>query len=471
MADGIWGCAPHQVEIEWRREPGVWIPYLIVGEGPGCFADGKTWDARQPAPTVLAHGIWGSREYQVFLVRRWYEKANNMTTDPTKPPFRVPLMAEISAARGTNSYRGVSTFSGCGGSCLGFELAGFEVLWASEFIEAAREVYQLNHPGVPVDARDVRDVRPEEILEACGVDVGELDFMEGSPPCAGFSPAGKLSSTWGQERKYSETTQRVDDLFFEFARLLRGIRPKVFVAENVAGLARGVSKGYFLEILRELKGCGYRVSARVLDAQWLGVPQRRRRLIFVGVREDLGVEPEHPRPLSYRYSIREALPWLKRVTGRTAPQFRTTESEIEKPMNCIGAHGEMQRFEVEEDAWINGTAIGREWDKLEARNSEGHSKRYFMLWKPDPDQPSPTITQTASQRGAAGVTHPTERRKFTIAELRRLCAFPDDFQLTGTYTQQWERLGRAVPPLMMFYVARSVRSILDKCAGSPAPTA
>ena len=104
-------------------------------------------------------------------------------------------------------------------------------------------------------------------------------------------------------------TQRTDDLFFEYARLLKGLLPKCFVAENVSGLVKGVAKGYFLEILAALKGSGYRVEAGLLDAQWLGVPQTRQRLIFVGVREDLGLPPAFPRPLPYRYSVREALGW------------------------------------------------------------------------------------------------------------------------------------------------------------------
>src|SRR5207248_5858022 len=129
-----------------------------------------------------------------------------------------------------------------------------------------------------------------------GLTAGEVDVMEGSPPCASFSTAGKRQAGWGQVRPYSDTRQRTDDLFFEFARLVRGVRPKVFVAENVSGLVKGTAKGYFKEILRALKGCGYRVEARLLDAQWLGVPQVRQRIIFVGVREDLGVGPAFPKP-------------------------------------------------------------------------------------------------------------------------------------------------------------------------------
>ena len=98
---------------------------------------------------------------------------------------------------------------------------------------------------------------------------------------------------------------------------MEGIKPKVFVAENVSGLVKGVAKGYFKEILSKLKECGYNVRTRLLDAQWLGVPQRRQRLFFIGVRDDLGIEPAFPKPLPYRYSVRDACPWIGRAVHDT----------------------------------------------------------------------------------------------------------------------------------------------------------
>jgi DNA (cytosine-5)-methyltransferase 1 len=112
-------------------------------------------------------------------------------------------------------------------------------------------------------------------------------------------------------------------------------------------------------------------------------------------------------------------------------------------------------FRVEPECDITRFAIGREWDRMGRPGTQ--SDKYFQLVRPDINAPCPTITATAGQTGAAGVTHPTERRKFSIAELKRLCGFPDDFNLCGTYTQQWERCGRAVPPVMMAHIAAAVR--------------
>lgn len=376
--------------------------------------------------------------------------------EPNKPPYKIPSMDEIRAVP-QNGFKAISTFSGCGGSSLGYRMAGFKVLWANEFIEAARDTYAANFPDTIMDPRDIREVSPESILKAIGMKRGELDLLDGSPPCAAFSTAGKRSAGWGEVKDYSDTRQRVDDLFFEFSRLLDGLQPKVFVAENVSGLVKGVAKGYFKEILARLKGCGYDVAARVLDAKWLGVPQSRQRLIFVGVRRDLGVAPAHPSPLPHVYTIKDAIPWVLRATLDTKGQF-TKKGFTGQPSPAItcGKKGSAcDHFRVEAETDISAYAIGKEYDSI--RQGEA-SEKYFSLVKPRIDEPCPTITQTAGGNpGAAGVVHPTEKRKFSIAELRRICAFPDDFILTGRYRQQWERLGRAVPPVMMFHIASAVR--------------
>lgn len=433
-----------------------------------------------------------------------------------KPAYRVPTMNEI-AVLPWNGFNVVSTFSGCGGSCLGYRMAGFKVRWASEFIPAAQETYRANHPDSILDTRDIRLVKPEEILSAIGLKAGELDLLDGSPPCASFSTAGKREAGWGKVKDYSDTKQRTDDLFFEYVRILKGLQPKVFVAENVSGLVKGTAKGYFLEILAALKAAGYKVSAKVLDAQWLGVPQMRQRVIFMGVRNDLPAVPVHPSPLPYRYTVRDALPHILRqadnggfgkggmrdagknpsptigaspVTGNG--NFPPSVVEAQRipiraihdtsglysqgeitdrpcPAITVGVNGinsyhyQIEEQIIEPDSDISRYAIGREWDKLK----EGEqSDKYFQLVKPSLQKPCPTITVAGSwaPSAAASVCHPTERRKFSIAELKRICAFPDDFIMTGTYSQQYERCGRSVPPVMMSHIAKTIRDkVLPLC--------
>lgn len=373
-----------------------------------------------------------------------------------KPPYRVPSMAEIAAVP-WNGYNAISTFSGCGGSSLGYKMAGFRVLWANEFVPAAQEVYRLNHPGTILNTQDIRQISAADVLATIGMQPGDLDLLDGSPPCASFSTAGKREAGWGQVKKYSDTKQRTDDLFFEYARLVNGIQPKVFVAENVSGLVKGAAKGYFLEILIALKECGYNVKAKLLDAQWLGVPQMRQRIIFIGVRKDLGVEAAFPDPLPYRYSVREAIPWINGVEGANGYNGHAFQT-ADQPAATVQ---QSRPVVVEAETDISRFAIGKEWKSI---RQGGKSSKYYQLQRPALDKPSPALTIAHGALSSAGVVHPTEVRRFSIAELKRICAFPDDFQLTGTYAQQWERLGRAVPPIMMNHIAAVIRTeVLDRC--------
>lgn len=178
----------------------------------------------------------------------------------------------------------ISTFAGCGGSSLGYSMAGYRELLAVEWDNHAVECFKRNFPDVPVYHGDIAKLSVADVLARTGVAVGELDVFDGSPPCQGFSTMGK---------------RQLDDdrnqLFREFVRLLRGLQPKVFVMENVSGMVKGKMKLLFAEILKELKASGYQVSARLLNAKYFNVPQSRQRMIFVGVRNDLGIAPSHPR--------------------------------------------------------------------------------------------------------------------------------------------------------------------------------
>lgn len=345
-----------------------------------------------------------------------------------KPPYIIPSMSEISRIR-TSKPTCVSTFSGCGGSSLGYRMAGFKVLWASEFIDAARECYIANAaPYTVVDGRDIREVSASDILSAIDMKPGQLDLLDGSPPCASFSVAGKRERGWGEVRNYSDKSQRTDDLFFEFIRLLKEIQPKTFIAENVSGLVTGTAKGYFLRIMSALDAAGYSVSCRLLDAQWLGVPQSRRRTIFVGVRKDLGILPPHPKPLPYYYTIGEALEGVRKPDGIEEARFIPEGSRTMR-------------------LWRN-TKPGDDFANANERLYGNYA--YFTWIKAHPNKVAQTIIASSY------TYHWSEPRRLTIPELRRICGFPDDFKLLGSFSKRWERLGRAVPPVMMKHIAKTV---------------
>lgn len=354
-----------------------------------------------------------------------------------KPAYKVPSMKEIEELP-WNGYNVVSTFSGGRGSCLGYRMAGYHVLWANEFVEEAQRTYRANHPGVILDTRDIRTVTPESILSSIGKKPGEIDLFDGSPPCCAFSTAGKREKGWNQERSYSDgKSQQIENLFFEYIRILKGLQPKTFIAENVSGLVKGTAIGYFKEFLREMKNAGYKVKAQLLNSKWLGVPQSRERLIFCGVRDDLGLEPVFPKPEPYFYSIYDALQGVK-----------NTDEELEN------AYKPFQGSKLGE--------VVRKMPKNPKKTVSGQDitgKGWFSVNRCSPFEPCGTILQ-----GSQWAIHPSEDRQYTIHELKRITSIPDDFILTGNKSQQWERLGRMVPPVMMMHIAQTVqKEVLDKC--------
>lgn len=136
--------------------------------------------------------------------------------------YKVPSMKEILSLP-WNGYNVVSTFSGGGGSCLGYEMAGYHVVWANEFIPEAQKTYRLNHPNTFLNTQDIRTVTAEQIIKETNIPKGEIDLFDGSPPCCAFSTCGSREKGWGKVRKYSDSAQRVDDLFFEYIRLIRDL--------------------------------------------------------------------------------------------------------------------------------------------------------------------------------------------------------------------------------------------------------
>lgn len=399
-----------------------------------------------PSPAIMARGLGDVSHSQYFLKLDQDGTAMpNATTD--KPIYSVPTLAQIREIP-WNGYKVASTFSGGGGSCTGYRMAGFRVVWANEFVPAAQESYKANaSEHCFLDRRDIKLVQATDILQQCDLEPGELDLFDGSPPCQAFSTAGQRHKGWGKKKGYEHGAEQCNEqLFFDYVRLLEGLQPKTFVAENVSGLVKGTAKGMFLEILAALKATGYKVKCAVLDAQWLGVPQTRTRTIFIGVRNDLELDPVFPTPFPYRYTVADALP-----LDRPAP---AVSASMQSP---YGAHKVSEKVDDEEKnagKSIEGYAIGDEWDNLKPGET---SEKYFQLQKADPDQPSPAICASHGGPSVASVVHPTEKRKFTIDEVKAICSFPADYELKGKYAQQWERLGNSVPPLMMRAVSEQIR--------------
>lgn len=343
--------------------------------------------------------------------------------------YKLPTVQALREQTENNNHKFevVSLFAGGGGSSTGYRMAGGKILAINEFIPEAQNTYASNWPNTYIFKCDIRDLTADDILNQIGKQKFELDILDGSPPCSAFSTAGSKDKGWGKVKKYSDSAQaNVEDLFYEYIRILKGIMPKVFVAENVAGLAKGVAKGYLNDILRKLRSAGYQVTCKILNAKFLGIPQSRNRVIFVGVRNDIWRESmrdnTHPKPFNHIITLKEAFKGL----------VFTDKDRLET---------DLRKYKIYE--MLKGLPIGK-----------SHRKA-FTLSKACPDDVAQCITATTGIVSAGAPKH-WDNRAFTVSEIKRIMSIPDDYVLTGTYQQKVERLGRMVPPLMMKAVADNI---------------
>ena len=356
------------------------------------------------------------------------------------PAYLEACWLEHLAPRQQNAPTVISTFAGAGGSSLGYSMAGFRELLAVEWDDNAVQTFKANFHDVPVYHGDIAKLSVEQVLKMTGLKAGELDVFDGSPPCQGFSTAGK---------------RMIDDprnqLFREYVRLLRGLKPKVFVMENVSGMVKGIMKLVFVEILKELKASGYKVSARLLNAMYFGVPQSRERMIFIGVRDDLGVEPSHPKAAAKTIPARTAIPDLL----ATRSQRINPWIDSMHPSATICKMAESYQV-LSMPADLAEAGIKDSWQM--SRVLKGVEKqKHFGLLRLSPDRPLPTIQKDVGNT-TTGLCHPFEIRKLTIPEIKRLSSYPDSYQMIGDFKDKWARIGNSVPPLFMRSIAKHIRS-------------
>jgi len=343
------------------------------------------------------------------------------------------------------SFKIISTFSGCGGSSLGYKLAGGKILLAVEWDKNAVETYRLNFPDTDIYHGDISKLSVDEIITRTGIKVGELDIFDGSPPCQGFSTAGK--------RILNDPRNQ---LFKEYIRILAGLKPKVFVMENVSGMVKGKMRLIFVEILKELKSCGYNVKAKVLNAKYFNVPQSRERIIFIGVRNDLKLEPKHPKPKSKPIPIKNVIPSIKALRSQQINPW--IDSDKTAPTLCkthVGYKG-LPAF---------NDSYAKLWPRVPIGGSAADviGKGFNSCRKLDPKKVSNTLPKLQTGRGFATLCHPYEPRALTIDEAKIIGSFPENFKFIGSYSEQWARIGNSVPPNFMKAIAEAIKTeILDK---------
>jgi site-specific DNA-cytosine methylase len=363
------------------------------------------------------------------------------------------FMADVRAAADGRKFSFLSMFAGGGGSSIGYRLAGGEGRIVNEFVPEAARTYRANFPECIVDPRDIRDISHSdeavaEFLAKARLAVGEIDVVDGSPPCAEFSFAGRGIGDQDVLRPYSDVKQaNIASLPFDAVDFVHRARPKVFVLENVPAFETRAPDVYQRVLHYARFGEGgvdrrYYVHGAVLVASEYGVPQKRQRLFVIGVRKDVGdtvgfnsdeaICDLFPPPTKVGVTVRSALaglsqreqdvwPWVRSaIVGRLSPLIRELPKELASPQRPNGTK--------------NYTLTRCAWDK-----------------------PAPTLVVTGQRPdGLTGAIHPREDRKFTLPELKRLTGLPDDFVLTGTLGQMAERVCRMVPPFLTKAIAESV---------------
>ena len=340
-------------------------------------------------------------------------------------------------------YTSVELFAGAGGLALGMHLAGFRHVLLNEMDSMACQTLRKNHPEWNVLESDIHQVDFSPLH-------GKVDFLSGGFPCQAFSYAGKkggLNDTRGT-------------LFFELARAVREIRPKVFMCENVKGLLSH-DNGKTLEVIRNaISELGYTlVEPRVLKAIMYQVPQKRERLILVAIRNDIyqtGIRFKWPDPYRRVMSLRDAF-YKGDLYDKDVPKSEGQLYPAKKArvMAMVPEGGDWRDLPIEEQKEYMGGSFYLGGGKT------GMARRLSM------DEPSLTLTCAPAQKQTERC-HPTETRPLTVREYARIQTFPDNWEFEGNLAAQYKQIGNAVPVNLAFAIGRSlIRLFNDIDAQNP----
>ncbi|WP_447501744.1 DNA cytosine methyltransferase [Acinetobacter pittii] len=392
-------------------------------------------------------------------------------------------------------YQVLDLFSGAGGMAEGFLQAGFDIPFASDRSPQAALTYEYRHReqlGYKLDyfCGDVQELAEEKKLrEFLGKEFFNIDVICGGPPCQGFSMAGKRNP---------------DDLRNQLVRsyinILKQVQPKYFVMENVTGILsakfsvyQGQSQHYENELvtkvlLKEFREIGYEnVVVKTLDASDYGVPQRRKRVIFLGTRDDINIHLLHPEPLkTNKISAKDALSDLENIEiGSKEEEYsREAESEYQRDSrkgrtpNSKNKKVKSQKLVNHETSKhtplvierFNLLSPGEDFKKIYNNLSEDQQERYktrkHNCRRMLPSEPSPTVLTLPDD-----MVHYSKNRILTVRELARLQSFDDSFEFLGKRTTggvlrkqetpQYTLVGNAVPPLLAKAIALEIKKNLD----------
>lgn len=324
-----------------------------------------------------------------------------------------------------NGYKVFSCFACGGGSCMGYKLAGYDVIGVNEIDKSINDMYLKNFSPKYNYCMPIQDLVK---LKEFPADLHDIDILNGSPPCSSFSMAGKRAKKWGKKTYFKEGQEKqvLDDLFFYYIALADILKPKIVVAENVKGLISGNAKGYVNQIIKEYNRIGYDVQLFLLNAAEMGVPQRRQRVFFICRRKDLNLPKIklsfHEKPITYgEFAEKKSIP----LSRDTITYKRWTKR---KPT----------------DKYV-GDIVLRE---------EGKLSQFTIPLLHFNDVP-PTLATSS------GILRYDRPERLSDIEFVHMQSFPEDYNFNGHSAQYV--CGMSVPPLMMYRISKEIQTqLLDK---------
>ena len=392
---------------------------------------------------------------------------------------------------------GVDLFAGAGGMTLGFEQAGFDVLAAVEIDPIHCATHEFNFPFWSILCKSVAETSAVEIRKRSSIGDRDIDVVFGGPPCQGFSTMGK---------------RHLDDprnsLVFDFMRLVVELNPKIFVMENVRGLAQGRQREFLLEAISEFKASGYdvREDYQVLNAACYGVPQNRERLFLIGCRRGVAL-PEYPAPISRPINLKNLEAAKKSAEADDLPRAPNVWEAIgdlpdienypklRQRDYCLAEYGEPKSdyakllrglVSLESDRsyprqynprMLTSSLRTNHTQKSISRFAEtpqGKTEPKSRFYRLHPQGLCNTLRAgTPSNRGAhtsPRPIHPYQPRCITVREAARLHSYPDWFRFHGTKWHGFRQIGNSVPPLLAKAVAAEICITLGVEPSKPAET-
>ena len=417
-----------------------------------CMKD----DTKKTDPTPEDKGIWSNTvpvETSAYLTKEVsfinYEK------------LRKP----------SGKYTMLDLFCGAGGFAVGCQMAGFESVLGIDHLEPAMDTWCFNHPNALGCLGDIRSVDPnviKEMLRNKGIE--KIHLLTGGVPCQGFSRAN---------RKHNDFDER-NFLFLEYMKYVEAFDPDYIILENVSGMQTTAGGKFKEDIIEAMQSLGYSTTVKLLNAAEYGVPQIRQRLVFVGIKQGRGLKDRYRFPEGEFADLRggDSLFADGKKPFRTVfdaisdlPELGNAEEKHEYDKKAMTEYqrimkGETEGFNISRTTGLYNHEAPNHPEEtiLKIRNTKPGQPMYEKFkQRIRLDNSSPSPTQLAGGiRPQFQFGHPTQPRGLTIRERARIQSFPDSYVFKGGVVQERVQTGNAVPPLMVYAVAKEIRKDLDR---------